>query len=79
MRVELRTNWTQSDIEAVIRAAYRQVFGNEYIMTSERIVSAESLLRQGEISVRDFVRALALSELYRTSFSCLVPKIALLN
>jgi phycocyanin-associated rod linker protein len=68
MRVELRTNWTQSDIEAVIRAAYRQVFGNEYIMTSERIISAESLLRQGEISVRDFVRALALSELYRDKF-----------
>jgi phycocyanin-associated rod linker protein len=68
MRVELRPNWTKADVESVIRAAYRQVFGNQYIMASERIVSAESLLRQGDISVRDFVRALALSGLYREKF-----------
>jgi phycocyanin-associated rod linker protein len=68
MRVELRPNWVEDDAEAVIRAAYRQVFGNQYIMASERNTSAESLLRQGEISVRDFVRALALSDLYRDKF-----------
>ncbi|MGF1518624.1 MAG: phycobilisome rod-core linker polypeptide [Nodosilinea sp.] len=68
MQVELRPNWTQDDVEAVIRAAYRQVFGNQYIMASERNTSAESLLRQGDISVRDFVRALALSDLYRDKF-----------
>lgn len=68
-KVELRQNWTKTtDIEAVIRSAYRQVFGNQYIMTSERLTSAESLLRQGDISVRDFVRALALSDLYRQKF-----------
>ncbi|MBF2034627.1 MAG: phycobilisome linker polypeptide [Leptolyngbyaceae cyanobacterium T60_A2020_046] len=67
--VELRQNWTKTgDVDAVIRAAYRQVFGNQYIMASERLVSAESLLRQGDISVRDFVRALALSDLYRDKF-----------
>ncbi|MBE7385995.1 MAG: phycobilisome linker polypeptide [Leptolyngbya sp. SIO1E4] len=69
MKVELRQNWTKTtDIEAVIRSAYRQVFGNQYIMASERLTSAESLLRQGDISVRDFVRALALSDLYREKF-----------
>ncbi|MBD2230120.1 phycobilisome linker polypeptide [Phormidium tenue] len=68
MRVELRPNWVEGDVEAVIRAAYRQVFGNQYIMASERNTSAESLLRQGAISVRDFVRALALSDLYRDKF-----------
>lgn len=68
MRVELRPNWIEGDVEAVIRAAYRQVFGNQYIMASERNTSAESLLRQGDISVRDFVRALALSDLYRDKF-----------
>jgi phycocyanin-associated rod linker protein len=66
--VELRPNWTEADVNAVIRAAYRQVFGNEYIMQSERLTSAESLLRQGQIKVRDFVRALAQSELYRSKF-----------
>lgn len=68
MRVELRPNWVEGNVEAVIRAAYRQVFGNQYIMASERNTSAESLLRQGDISVRDFVRALALSDLYRDKF-----------
>ncbi|MDB9529206.1 phycobilisome linker polypeptide [Oscillatoria sp. CS-180] len=68
-KVELRQNWSKTnDIDAVIRAAYRQVFGNQYIMASERQTSAESLLRQGDISVRDFVRALALSDLYREKF-----------
>ena len=74
MRVELRPNWTESDVNAVIRAAYRQVFGNQYIMASERNTSAESLLRQGEISVRDFVRALALSDLYREKFFSATPQ-----
>jgi phycocyanin-associated rod linker protein len=74
MRVELRPNWTEADIEAVVRAAYRQVFGNQYIMASERNTSAESLLRQGEISVRDFVRALALSDLYREKFFSATPQ-----
>ncbi|MGB3137956.1 MAG: phycobilisome linker polypeptide [Nodosilinea sp.] len=68
VQVELRPNWAKDDVEAVIRAAYRQVFGNQYIMASERNTSAESLLRQGDISVRDFVRALALSDLYRDKF-----------
>jgi phycocyanin-associated rod linker protein len=65
---ELRPNWTESDVNAVIWAAYRQVLGNEHIMQSERLTSAESLLRQGKITVRDFVRALAQSELYRNKF-----------
>ncbi len=66
--VELRLNWTQDDVKSVIYAAYRQVLGNEHLMNSERLVSAESLLSQGKISVRDFVRAIAQSELYRQKF-----------
>jgi phycocyanin-associated rod linker protein len=66
--VELRPNWTQDEVQAVILAAYRQVLGNEYLMESERLVGPESLLVQGVISVRDFVRAIAESELYRQKF-----------
>lgn len=72
---ELRANWSEGDVQAVINAAYRQVFGNEHLMQSERLVSAESLLRQGSISVRDFVRSLALSELYRTKFFYSTPQV----
>ncbi|MEO1124424.1 MAG: phycobilisome rod-core linker polypeptide [Cyanobacteria bacterium J06635_15] len=66
--VELRPNWAQDEVQAVISAAYRQVLGNEHLMESERLVGAESLLVRGLISVRGFVRAIAASELYRDKF-----------
>ncbi len=65
---ELRPHWTEDDVQAIIWAAYRQVLGNDYLMQSQRLTSAESLLRQGLISVREFVRAIAQSELYRDKF-----------
>ena len=73
--VELRTNWSDSDIKSVISATYRQVFGNEHLMLSERLTSAESLLASGNISVSEFVRALAQSELYRTKFFSSTPQV----
>ncbi len=66
--VELRPMFSLEDADAVIRAAYRQLLGNDYLMKSERLVSAESLLRNGYISVREFVRTLAKSELYKQKF-----------
>lgn len=66
--VELRANWTADDAEVVIRAVYRQLLGNDYLMKSERLVGAESLLKNGYISLRDFVRAVAKSELYKEKF-----------
>lgn len=72
--VELRGARTAEDVEAVIRAAYRQVMGNEHLMSSERLTSAESLLRNGSINVQDFIRALALSEVYRNKFFYTQPQ-----
>jgi phycoerythrin-associated linker protein len=66
--VELRAHATEEDLQAVIRAAYRQVLGNAHVMESQRLVSAESLLRNRDITVRDFVRAIAQSDLYRSLF-----------
>ncbi|MGG6241384.1 phycobilisome rod-core linker polypeptide [Nodosilinea sp. AN01ver1] len=66
--VELRANWSPEDAELVIKAVYRQLLGNDYLMKSERLVGAESLLKNGYISVRDFVRAVAKSELYKEKF-----------
>jgi len=73
--VELRPNWTEADVDIVIRAAYRQIFGNDYLMDTETLPSAESLLRQGRISVREFIRALALSETYRNKFFQTNPQV----
>ncbi len=66
--IELRPDWTEAELQTVFRAIYRQVLGNDYIMKSERLTSAESLLRQGSITVREFVRAVAKSELYKNKF-----------
>ena len=66
--LELRPDWTTEDAKGIIRAVYRQVLGNDYIMESERLKSAESLLTNGSTSVRDFVRAVAKSELYKKKF-----------
>jgi len=66
--VELRPNWTTEDAKNVIWAVYRQVLGNDHLMQSERLTSLESLLTNGQISVRDFVRGVAKSELYKTKF-----------
>nr|WP_242056826.1 phycobilisome linker polypeptide [Planktothrix sp. FACHB-1355] len=67
-KVELRPYATKEDIENVIRAVYRQVLGNDYLMASERLISAESLLKDGNLTVKEFVRAVAKSELYKTKF-----------
>jgi phycocyanin-associated rod linker protein len=67
-KVELRPNASKEEVEAVIRAVYRQVLGNDCIMASERLVSAESLLRDGNLTVREFVRSVAKSELYKSKF-----------
>lgn len=66
--VELRSGASPDDISTVIRAVYRQVLGNAHVMDSERLVSAESKLADGEYSVRDFVRAVAKSDMYYDRF-----------
>ncbi|KPQ35434.1 MAG: phycocyanin-associated rod linker protein [Phormidesmis priestleyi Ana] len=66
--IELRPHASEDDIQGVIWAAYRQVFGNDHVMNAERLTSSESLLKQGSLRVCDFVRALALSELYKEKF-----------
>jgi phycobilisome core-membrane linker protein len=66
--IELLPGRSESEVETAIRAAYRQVLGNAHVMESERLTVPESQLKRGEISVREFVRQLANSELYRSRF-----------
>lgn len=66
--VELRPNFTEDDLQLIIRAAYKQVLGNAHLMESQRLITAESLLRDGSITVKGFVRAIAQSELYQSLF-----------
>lgn len=66
--VELRPDWSREQALTVIHAVYRQVLGNDYVLQSDRLVGPESLLINGSITVRDFVRAVAKSELYKNKF-----------
>lgn len=66
--VELTLGRSEEEVESVIRAVYRQVLGNAYVMESERLSVPESQLKNGDISVREFVRQVAKSELYRSRF-----------
>jgi phycoerythrin-associated linker protein len=59
---------SDEEAETMIRAVYRQVLGNAYVMESERLSVPESQFKRGEFSVREFVRAVAKSELYQTCF-----------
>jgi phycocyanin-associated rod linker protein len=66
--IELRANWTPEEGKAVVNAVYRQVLGNEHLMAAERLTSLESLLYNSQLSVREFVRAVAKSDLYKNKF-----------
>jgi phycoerythrin-associated linker protein len=59
---------SQEEAETMIQAVYRQVLGNAYVMESERLAVPESQFKRGELSVREFVRAVAKSDLYMTRF-----------
>jgi len=54
------------DMNILIEAAYRQIFFHAFEADRERFL--ESQLRVGQITVRDFVRGLVLSDTYKRSF-----------
>ena len=54
------------DMDVLIVAAYRQIFFHAFKQDRERFL--ESQLRDGQITVRDFIRGLLLSNTFVTSF-----------
>ena len=66
-----KENWSHAsaeDRDTIIRAVYQQVLGNQYIMKSERLDGLESLFRNGDLTVRELVRQVAKSGLYKQKF-----------
>lgn len=56
---------TSSEMEEVITAAYRQIFHEQQMLSNHRVPFLESQLCAGQLTVRDFVRGLLLSESFR--------------
>ena len=61
-RLENTTTATASEMEALIWAAYRQVFNEQETLQFNRQVTLETQLKNHSITVRDFIRGLAKSE-----------------
>ncbi len=53
------------EIEALIVAAYRQVFHEQQMLTSNRQLLLESQLKAQQITVKEFIRGLATSDAFR--------------
>lgn len=54
-----------SDVDDIIWACYRQLFNEQQIIKHHRQIPLESQLRSGQITVREFIRGLALSDSFR--------------
>ncbi|MEL6469301.1 MAG: phycobilisome rod-core linker polypeptide [Cyanobacteria bacterium J06623_4] len=59
---------SKAEIEGVIRAIYKQILSNAYVMESERQAQAESQFKRGKLSVAEFIRQVAKSNMYRARF-----------
>ncbi|WP_026103065.1 phycobilisome rod-core linker polypeptide [Pseudanabaena sp. PCC 6802] len=81
MTIELWPSGSVEEVQTVVRAVYKQVLGNPHVMDSERLATAESQLCDRSISVRDFVRAVAKSDFYRSRYfeSCAPYRFVELN
>jgi phycobilisome rod-core linker protein len=53
------------EMDDLIRAAYRQIFNEQQMTDSSRQIYLESQLRSGQINVREFIRGLATSDVFR--------------
>ena len=59
--------FSESSTQTVINAAYRQVFGRD-VYDGQRLKTAENRLENGDITMREFIRALAKSEVFRKMY-----------
>ncbi|NEQ40922.1 MAG: phycobilisome rod-core linker polypeptide CpcG [Okeania sp. SIO3I5] len=56
---------SESEWDELIWAAYRQIYSEHQILKSDRQIFLESQLKDGQITVRDFIRGLVISAPFR--------------
>ncbi|NET69901.1 MAG: phycobilisome rod-core linker polypeptide CpcG1 [Sphaerospermopsis sp. SIO1G2] len=67
------------DVDEIIWAGYRQVFSEHLILSSYRQTFLESQMRNRAISVRDFIRGLGKSEVFRSQIANVNSNYRLVN
>ena len=55
----------EAEMDDIIWAAYRQIFNEQQVIAAHRQVVLESQLRNGQITLQDFIRGLLLSDSFR--------------
>jgi phycobilisome core-membrane linker protein len=63
----LSVKYGESSTQAIIRAAYLQVFGRD-VYEGQRLSVPEIKLENGDITMREFIRALAKSDTFRKTY-----------
>lgn len=63
----ISTKFSENSTQKVISAAYRQVFGRE-VYAGQRLTIPEIKLENGDITLREFIRALAKSDTFRNLY-----------
>ncbi|NER79006.1 MAG: phycobilisome rod-core linker polypeptide CpcG [Leptolyngbya sp. SIO1D8] len=56
---------SNSEVDRIIEASYRQIFNEQQLLISNRLPWLESQLRMGQITVKDFIRGLLVSPIFR--------------
>jgi phycobilisome rod-core linker protein len=54
-----------TDLDTLIYAAYRQIYNEQQMLSCHRQRTLESQLKSGQITVRDFIRGLVISDSFR--------------
>ena len=70
--ISWRPGASESSLQAVIAATYRQLL-NRMPLAAERLGDAESQLRDGRISLSEFVRIVASSDLFQQRLNRMAP------
>ncbi len=68
LTLSCQPNQDLSQSQDIIRAVYRQVFGNKHLMELDRIPSIEALFMNGDLTIQGLITALGQSETYRRLF-----------
>jgi phycobilisome rod-core linker protein len=55
----------EGEIQDLIQAAYRQIFNEQQLLASNRLSGLESQLKMGQITVKEFIRGLLRSQVFR--------------
>ena len=62
------TPYDDDTLLIAINALYRHVFGNMFVMDSERPIDIERRLRNGDITIKEFTRQLCKTSLYQLKY-----------